>query len=123
MLFPMSICQRMPDAKNKPWQMPSVSITVWGMTGLCNVRRETAAEIKYKYCSVVECTRSIVDIFVADEKSKLVITPEVCPLCACLCVGLFLCIKGSGLNPDVRSLFLLGCYSGKTFIDTNWKAA
>jgi len=57
--------------------MPSVSITVWGMTGLCNLQRETVVEIKYKYCSIVECTGSIVDIFVADKKSKLIITPEV----------------------------------------------
>ena len=78
----------MPDAKNKPWPMPSVSITVWGMTGLCNVQCETTAEIKYKYCSIVECTGSIVDTFVADEKSKLTVTPEVYPLYACLCVGL-----------------------------------
>lgn len=84
---------------------------------------ETIAEIKYKYCSIVECTGSIVDIFVADEKSKLIITPEVYPLCVCLCVGLFLFIKGSESNPHILSLFLLGCYSGKTFIDTNWKAA
>lgn len=113
----------MPDAKNKPWQVPSVSITVWGISGLCNVQRETIAEIKYKYCSVVECTGSIVDIFVADEKSKLIITPEVYPLCTFVRVFLFLYIKGSGSNPDILSLFLLGCYSGKTSIDTNWKAA
>lgn len=67
----------MPDAKNKPWQVLSVSITVWGMTGLCNVQREAVVEIKYKYCSIVECSGSIVDIFVADKKSKLIITPEV----------------------------------------------
>lgn len=57
--------------------MPSVSITVWGMTGLCNLQRETVVEIKYKYCCIVECTGSIVDIFVANKKSKLIITPEV----------------------------------------------
>lgn len=57
--------------------MPSVSITVWGMTGLCNLQRETVVEIKYKYCCIVECTGSIVDIFVADKKSKLIIIPEV----------------------------------------------
>lgn len=88
----MSICQRMPDAKNKPWQVPSVSITVWGISGLCNVQRETIAEIKYKYCSVVECTGSIVDIFVADEKSKLIITPEVYPLCTFVRVSFYFCI-------------------------------
>lgn len=55
----------------------SVSITVWGMTGLCNVQGETTAGIKYKYCPIVECTGGIADIFVADEKSKLIIAPEV----------------------------------------------
>lgn len=48
--------------------MLSVSITVWGMTGLCNVQHETTAGIKYKYCPIVECTGGIADIFVADEK-------------------------------------------------------
>lgn len=66
----------------------SVSITVWGMAGLCNVQCEATAGIKYKYCPIVECTGGIADIFVADEKSKLIITPEVCPLCVCWCVGL-----------------------------------
>jgi len=65
-----------------------VSITVWGMTGLCNMQREMTAEIAHEYWSIAECTGSIADIFVADEKSKLIITPEVCPLCVCLCVGL-----------------------------------
>lgn len=63
--------------------MLSVSITVWGMSGLCNVQCETTAGIKYKYCPIVECTGGIADIFVADEKSKLIITPEVHPLCVC----------------------------------------
>lgn len=76
------------------------------MAGLCNVQCEATAGIKYKYCPIVECTGGIADIFVADEKSKLIITPEVCPLCVGVWVCLFLCIKGSGSNPD-NSIFIL----------------